>query len=73
MRTEDKLLKQIQNKIKRDTVGNFSIYFNYESPDEVAHIEIINNTTCKTLDCFMGEQINLETVRTMHPQFFKTT
>lgn len=72
MRKEDNLLEKVQNKIKRDTVDNLSIYFNYESPDEVAYIEIINDTNCKTMDCFMGEQIDFKIVRNMYPQFFKT-
>lgn len=70
MRYQDEILEQVKNETKAETVNNKTIYFNYETPDEVAYVEIIDDNTCITLDCYMYDRINTKLIRSMYPEFF---
>jgi len=73
MRQFDDLLWKVQQAVKIDKVGTKEIYFTYETPDEVAHIEVYDVATEKTLDSYTGFRLTVEVISEKYPQFFANT
>ena len=71
MRKDDILLEAVHNAVVNDGINGLDIIFNYESPDEIAHIEIYDNLPGKVLDSYTGERMNIELISKDYPEFFK--
>jgi hypothetical protein len=72
MRKDDKLLETVHNAIVKDNVNGLHIYFSYETPDEVAHIEIYDTWVNKVIDSYTDYRMTIGLISKDYPQFFKT-
>ena len=70
MRKQDEKLKKIVDKIKRIKVSDLEINFEYENVDTVAFLEIYKHGKNRPIDIFMGNDLNIETIKQAYPQFF---
>jgi hypothetical protein len=70
MRAHDELLETVHNAIVKDNVNGLYIYLNYETQDEVAHIEIYDTWQNKFVDSYTDDRMNIELIAKDYPQFF---
>ena len=70
MRPDDKLLEAVQNAVAKNRVGDLEIFFEYESPDEIAHIEIYKDGKNRPFAVFTYNDMTVETISKDYPQFF---
>ena len=70
MRKLDRELQKVVNKIKRMKVGDLEINYEYETVDTVPYLEIYKDGKNRPIDVFMGDCLNVETIKQDYPQFF---
>jgi hypothetical protein len=70
MRTNDKLVEAVQNAVVKNQVGDLEICFEYESQEEIAHIEIYKDGKNRPLDVFTYDDMTVENISKGYPQFF---
>ena len=72
MRKYDKLVGVVQDEVIENNINGLQIFFSYETPVEVAYIEIYDNLTGKVIDSYTDDRMTIELISKDYPQFFKT-
>ena len=72
MRKYDKLVGVVQDEVIENNINGLQIFFSYETPVEVAYIEIYDNLTGKVIDSYTDDSMTIELISKDYPQFFKT-
>ena len=72
MRAHDELLEIVRKAVVINGTNGLHIYFTYETLDEVAYIEIYDESLDKVIDSYTDDRINIELIAKDYPQFFKT-
>jgi hypothetical protein len=70
MKKDDELIEILQKQVLNYTVKDLEICFVYESQDEIGRVEIFNKVENKNVKVFIGDQINIEFISKIFPQFF---
>ena len=70
MRPNDKLVETVQDAVVKNQVGNLEICFEYESPEEIAHIEIYKDGKNRPVGVFTYDDMTVENISKDYPQFF---
>ena len=72
MRAHDELLEIVRKAVIINSTNGLHIYFTYETPDEVAHIEIYDEWLDKVIYSYTDDRMTVELISKDYPQFFKT-
>ena len=72
MRAHDELLEIVRKAVIINGTNGLHIYFTYETPDEVAHIEIYDTWVNKVVDSYTDYRMTIGLISKDYPQFFKT-